>query len=137
MTVKIFALGACITALISWAILYLIVNWIDPTKSAAAAFILFFLVLFLAISATASLTGYIARSIMMRHQLPAHRVRPSLRQGVFLGVFVDLLLFLQLERILVWWVAAIIVLLFIVIELVFTSYDRNGTSAREAAAAGK
>lgn len=137
MTVKIFTLGACITALISWAILYLIVNWIDPTTSAAAAFILFFLVLFLAISATSSLIGYIIRSIMMRHQLSAHRVRPSLRQGVFLGVFVDLLLFLQLERILVWWVAAIIVLLFIVIELVFTSYDRNGTSAREAAPAGE
>ena len=130
MTVKAFGLGSFITALIAWGILFLIINWIDPTKSAAAAFVLFFLTLFLAVAATAGLIGYIARTISMRHQLPAYRVRPSLRQGIFLGVFVDLLLFLQLERILVWWVSAIIVLLFIVIELVFTSYDRHGATTR-------
>lgn len=130
MTVKSFALGSFVTAIISWGILALIIMWIDPTKSAAAAFILFFLLLFLAVAATSGLIGYVARTIFMRHQLPAYRVRPSLRQGVFLGVFVDLLLFLQLERILVWWVSAIIVVLFIVIELVFISYDRNGTTTR-------
>lgn len=137
MTVKAFALGSFVAAVISWAILVLIISWIDPTTSAVAGFILFFLALFLAVSATSGLIGYIARTIFMRHQLPAYRVRPSLRQGVFLGVFVDLLLFLQLERILVWWVAAIIVVLFIAIELVFISYDRHGTSARESASASQ
>lgn len=127
MNIKAFTLGAFIVSIASWGVLYLIINWVDPTTTAAAAFILFFLTLFLAVAATSALIGYMARSIFMRHQLPAYRVRPSLRQGLFLGVFVDLLLFLQLERILVWWVSAIIVLLFIVIELVFISYDKQRT----------
>lgn len=137
MTVKAFTLGSFVTALISWGILALIINWIDPTKSTAAAFVLFFLSLFLAVAATAGLAGYIVRTIFMRHQLSAYRVRPSIRQGVFLGVFGDLLLFLQLERILVWWVTAIIVVLFIMIELVFTSYDRHSTAARGSSPAGE
>lgn len=125
MTVRSFLAGSFISLLASAGILFLIISWIDPTKSPALGFILFFLTLFLAVASLASLVGYIARVVVMRHQLPAYRVRPSLRQGVFLGVFVDLLLFLQLERILVWWVSGIIVLLFVVIELVFVSYDKN------------
>ncbi len=129
MTVKAFTFGSFISLLASLGVLTLIVSWVDPTKSPALAFILFFLALFLAVASLASLAGYMTRSIFIRHQLPAYRVRPSLRQGVFLGVFVCLLLFLQLERILVWWVSAIIVVLFIMIELVFISYDRNGITA--------
>ncbi|MDA1169446.1 MAG: hypothetical protein O3A36_03855 [bacterium] len=125
MTVKTFILGACATMLASLGILALIILWIDPLSSIASlAFLLFFLALFLAVASLSALVGYIARSLFLRKQLSAYRVRPALRQGVFMGIFVDLLLFLQLERILVWWVAAIIVLLFIVIELVFISYDK-------------
>ena len=129
MTVKAFILGAFATMLASLGILALVITWIDPVSSIASlAFLLFFLALFLAVASFSSLIGYIARSIFLRKQLSAYRVRPALRQGVFMGIFVDLLLFLQLERILVWWVAAIIILFFIVVELVFISYDKYGTT---------
>jgi hypothetical protein len=129
MTVRSFMIGTLATLILSWGILALIIMWVDPLSSTASvAFILFFLSIFLAVSSTAALVGYGVRSVFLRSQLPAYRVRPALRQGVFLGVFVDLLLFLQLERLLVWWVSAIIVLLFIVVELVFISYDKYGTT---------
>jgi len=129
MTVKAFILGSLATLLVSIGILALIVLWIDPSSSiASVAFLLFFLSLFLAVASFASLVGYIARSLFLRKQLSAYRVRPALRQGVFLGVFTDVLFFLQLQRILVWWVSAILVLLFIVIELVYISYDKYGAT---------
>lgn len=129
MTVRAFMMGTLATMVLSWGILALIVLWVDPLSSTASlAFVLFFLSIFLAVSSVAALVGYAMRSLFLRNQLPAYRVRPALRQGVFLGVFVDLLLFLQLQRILVWWVSAIIVLLFIVIELVFISYDKYSAS---------
>ncbi len=129
MTVKAFIIGTFATMLASTGILTLIITWVDPLSSIASlAFLLFFLSLFLAVSSFAALVGYIARSIFLRRQLSAYRVRPALRQGVFMGIFVDVLLFLQLERILVWWVAAIIVLFFIVVELVFISYDKYGAA---------
>lgn len=132
MTVKIFILGSVGTLVASVGILALIITMINPTSSGAAmAFMLFFLSMFLAVSALAALFGYAVRSVFLRSQLPAYRVRPALRQGVFLGAFTDLLLFLQLERMLVWWVTAIIVLFFIVVELIFLSYDKHGATTRE------
>lgn len=129
MTVRSFMMGTLATMLLSWGILALIIMWVDPLSSTASlAFILFFLCVFLGVSSLAALVGYGVRSLFLKSQLPAYRVRPALRQGVFIGVFVDLLLFLQLERILVWWVSAIIVLLFIVVELVFISYDKYGAT---------
>lgn len=137
MTVRLFGIGTIATFLFSAGVLAMIVNWVDPTSDAAGmAFVLFFLALFLAVASLSSLIGYGVRSLIMRHQLSMYRVRPSLRQGVFFGIFVDLLLFLQLERILVWWVAAIIILLFAVVELVFISYDHQG-SARGTREEGK
>ena len=129
MTVKAFIWGALATMIASWGVLALIVTWIDPSSSAAAmGFILFFLAMFLAVASMTALLGYVFRSLFLHSQLSAYRVRPALRQGMLLGAFVDLLLFLQLERLLIWWVSAIIVLLFIVIELVFISYDKHGSS---------
>ena len=137
MTVRLFGVATMATFLFSTGILVLIVSWIDPTSNASGlGLVLFFLTLFLSIASLFSMLGYGARALVMRHQLPPYRVRPSLRQGVFFGIFVDILLFLQLERILVWWIAAIIILLCIVIELVFISYDQHGTATRGSRAEG-
>jgi hypothetical protein len=123
--------------LASAGVLTMIIMWVDPTSGAAGLpFVLLFLALFLFISSFASLAGYLFRTLFLRSQLSAYRVRPSLRQGIFLGVFCDLLIFLQLQRILVWWVSGIIILLGIVIELVFLSYDKHGTRNRETGHAG-
>ncbi len=131
MTVRLFGVATLATFLFSTGVLALIITWVDPTSNVSGlALVLFFLTMFLSIASLFSMLGYGARALIMRHQLPPYRVRPSLRQGVFFGIFVDILLFLQLERILVWWVAAIIILLFVVIELVFISYDHNGTATR-------
>lgn len=131
MTVRLFGIGTIATFLFSTGILALIVSWVDPTSNGSAlAIILFFLALFLSIASLFSLLGYIARAILIRNQHPTHRVRPSLRQGLFFGIFVDILLFLQLERILVWWIAGIIIVLFAVIEMVFISYDKHGATTR-------
>lgn len=131
MTVRLFGIGTLATFLFSTGVLALIVSWVDPTANASAlAIVLFFLAMFLSIASLFSLLGYGARALLVRNQHPAHRVRPSLRQGLFFGIFMDILLFLQLERILVWWVAGIIILLFVVVEIVFISYDKHGAPTR-------
>ncbi len=133
MTVRIFILGTLITIIVSSGILALTLFGISPNSAAASfALILIFLTMFLAVSSFAALAGNGARSLFLQNQLPAYRLRPALRQGVFLGMFTDLLLFLQLQRILVWWVAAIIILLFIVIELVFISHDKYSVTNHRA-----
>ena len=125
MTIRVFLAGTITGIVISWGIFYLIINSLDPHQAGPLGFILFFLSFFLAIASTAALIGYFVRRVLFIRQLPAYSVRPSVRQGVWLALFFDLLLFLQLLRLLHWWVAFIVVLLFLSLEVLFLSYDRT------------
>lgn len=130
MTVRTFAIGAFAASLASWFIWTLIVMWLDPTQAGWIGFALFFLSLFLAVAGTTALGGYIMRRLLMPGQLPAYSVRSALRQGVLLGLFLDVLLALQLFRLVRWWVTVIAIILFLSIELLFLSYERSGRKAQ-------
>lgn len=125
MTIRTFLVGTTISIGASWAILALIITSLDPSQASSLAFTLFFLVMFLAAASTAALLGYGVRRFLLSSQHPAHSVRPSLRQGIWLALLLDILLFLQLLHLLRWWIAFIIVLLFLSLEVLFLNYDRN------------
>lgn len=125
MTVRMFLWGALGSAVIFWGIWLLIVSWIDPSQAHIVGFTLFFLAFFLSVASTMSVFGYLLRRLISPNQLAAYRVRSSLRQGVWLGLLLDLLLFLQLQRLLRWWVTLIIIILFLSLELLFLTYDKS------------
>lgn len=124
MTVRVFFIGSLITTIISWAIWAAIILWLDPLSAGWLGYVLFFLVLFLAVASTSGIIGYVVRRIITPQQLSAYAVRVALRQGLLLGAFLDILLFLQLTRLYQWWIAVIVIVLFLSIELVFLSFDR-------------
>lgn len=138
MTLRTFLLGAAVGALLGWLVWLAIVTWLDPMQAGGVGFVLFFLALFLAVASTAAVAGYGVRRLLSSASAhPSHHVRPSLRQGILLGVFFDVLLLLQLLRVGRWWLTLILIVLFLCIELVFLSYDRNtwqSASAEEASA---
>ena len=123
MTVRIFSIGALLTALISWGILTLIVMWLDPVSAGWIGFLLFFLVLFIATATSCALVGYGVRRRLCLNQHPSRNIRPSIRQGIWIALFLDILLFLQLIRVMRWWIAVIVILLFSAVELIFTNHD--------------
>jgi len=125
MTVRAFTVGSLLTALSTWAIGLLIVIYLDPTQAGLTGFFLFFLVLFLAIASSSALLGYAVRRYLARRVLATYAVRTSLRQGIILGLFFDVILFLQLIKLYVWWLAVIAIVLFLTIEFFFLSYDRS------------
>lgn len=125
MTLRTFLGGSLVGALLGALVWLAIVFWLDPLQAGAPGFILFFLALFLATASTASLAGYGIRRLLNPAIHPAHHVRPSLRQGILLGLFLDVLLFLQLLRLSRWWLTLICIIFFVCFELIFTSYDRN------------
>ncbi|MEX1112406.1 MAG: hypothetical protein WEC84_02995 [Candidatus Andersenbacteria bacterium] len=134
MTVRVFLLSTTASMIAGWAVWLLIINWIDPLRAGAMGFILFFLSLFVAVASTVALAGYGVRRLLQPAQFAAYRVRPSVRQGIWLGIFLNLLLFLQLHQLLRWWIALIIIFVFIFLELLFLSYDRgtrHNTTHRE------
>lgn len=133
MTVRMFIVGSFLATLGSWSILALMVNFLDPTQAGAIGFLLFYLVLFLSITSTSNLLGYVTRRVLKPQQLAAHAVGPSLRQGVVLGIFCVLILALQHFRLYRWWIAIIAIVIFVALEVVFLSYDR--TNRRSASGA--
>lgn len=131
MTVRTFLLGSLAATVVFWGIWLLIVNWIDPQEAQATGFLLFFLSFFLAVGSTSALIGYGIRRLVSPGQFPAYRVRTSLRQAMWLGLFLDLLLFLQLQRLLRWWMTVIIIVLFLSLEFLFLTYERSGGRNQE------
>ncbi len=136
MTLRTFLIGTALSMVCAWGIFFLLINWLEPEVAGGIGFVLFFLTLFLAIASTASLIGYFTRRILIPRQLPGYHVRTALRQGIWLGIFTNALLFMQLQRLLKWWITAIIVVLFISIEFIFLTYDQGKTHSRGAAQAG-
>ena len=128
MTVRIFLLGSLASIVLSWGVWALIIMWLDPVEAGWIGFLLFFLALFLAVASTAALLGYGVRRLLQPGQLPAYRVRTAMRQGIWLGVFLDILLLLQLQRLLQWWITVIAIVLFLSLELLFLSYERSGNN---------
>jgi hypothetical protein len=131
MTVRLFLGGTLLGMIVCWAIWALIVMWLDPLQAGPMGFALFFLSLFLAVAATAALVGYGVRRLLHARQLSAYSVRPALRQGVFIALFLDLLLFLQLLRLMQWWIVLIILIFFLSLEFVFVGYDRSNRTAHQ------
>jgi len=131
-----FVGGTLIMAIASAAMFALTVTWLDPLEAGSLGYVLFFLSLFLLVASISALVGYGIRRFIFSRQHPAYSVRPSLRQGAWLGFFLDILLFLQLFRLLRWWIAFIIVLLFLSLEVLFLSYDRHAKPITESGPTG-
>ena len=125
MTVRTFLVGSFVSSVVFWGIWLLIVLWVSPSEIPIVGLILFFLSFFLAVASVAALLGYGLRRLIIPSQFPAYRVRTSLRQALLLGGFMDLLMFLQMQRLLRWWVTVIMIILVLSIEFIFLSYDRG------------
>lgn len=124
MTVRTFLMGSLAAFVASWLIFVLIVSWLDPQQARGVGYVLFFLTFFLCVASTAGLFGYLVRHFLTPRQFSAYRVRNALRQAVLLGIFADILMMLQFMRLVRWWLALLLLIVFVCIEFIFLSYDR-------------
>ena len=124
MTVRLFVVGSLIAAVFGGGSLALTIAQLNPEKAGTIGFVLFFLSLFVATTSIMGLLGYGVRRLVLPRVFPTYLVRTSVRQGIMLGAFFSILLFLQLLRLYQWWIGLIIIAVFISFELIFLSYDR-------------
>ena len=131
MTVRLFVIGSLLAVVAGVVSFGLTITQLAPGTAGPVGFTLFFLSLFVAVASLAALIGYAVRRIVLPRIFPAYLVRTSVRQGVLLGIFVTLLLFLQLLRLYQWWIGLISIAVFISLELVFLSYDQVNRRSNE------
>ena len=124
MTVRVFIIGSFLTAIIGWSIWLAIILLLDPLQAGILGFVLFFLALFLAVASSASLAGYLVRRLVAPTIFSAYTVRVALRQGLWLSLFLNLLLLLHLSELYRWYLGVFLIVIFLSVELVFLSIDR-------------
>lgn len=124
MTIRVFIFGSFLAAIVGWAIWLAVILFLDPLQAGLLGFALFFLTLFLAVASTASLLGYLVRRLLAPAVFSAYTVRVALRQGLWLSLFLNLLLLLHLLELYRWWLGVLLIIAFLSIELVFLSIDR-------------
>lgn len=122
MTLRQYLILMGLGTAVSWAAVVLILTSVDPNKTSAAVFAVFYAGVFLAVTGTLSIIGFTARVLILKKQLFLSReVAVSFRQALLTAAMVVGALFLQSRQLLTWWTAVLMVAAVTVFEFFFIS----------------
>lgn len=103
-----------ITCWIAW--ICVLIN-IDPFTAGWLMFVFFYTSLFLGIIGAVSIIGlFIQTMIIKSEEIIFRNVKKTLKQGVIIGIFTVITLFLKQLQFLRWWNAIFIFILFVLVE---------------------
>jgi len=119
MTLQSYLWGLRIGTVISFAAFCAVIFLTDPLDIGNAAFILFYLTFFLAVSGLSVLMLTWVWHKMTRDMLTLGEIGMAVRQGVLIGILITALVGMQQMRLLLWWDALIVLGAVFLIELYF------------------
>ncbi len=109
-------------AFLSLASLIVILFRVSPLTSPGLAVPFFFLTIFLSASSLATLFFYLIWSMVAVERMDAgHKISVSLREGLFFGGATILIFIFQILGIFTWWIAGLIYLIFVLVEIALHS----------------
>ncbi|MFH1430663.1 MAG: hypothetical protein ABIG71_04035 [Candidatus Uhrbacteria bacterium] len=121
-TGKSAVLIAVIATVGAWAIWGIIVSRLNPNEIGLGGFVIFYAVLFLAVSGSATVLGLLARR---RSSDPEHALRVAVRQGMITGVGAVAAVILQSRGLLSWINLVFLVAALTILELFVISLQRR------------
>jgi len=117
MTLRQYLILMSIGTALCWLIWFLVMNNIDPNESVWLGFSLFYISLYLALTGTISVIGFIIRKKITRNdEIVFHHVRHTFRQGLLIALLISTTLIMQQLKVLNWWTGLIVVFLFLIME---------------------
>lgn len=134
MTLRLYLIVMSVATVLSWTAVGVVVTMTDPTRTQTSVFIVLFASLFLALTGTLSLLGFLMRVWLLRKRYFVSReVLTSFRQAILLAVLLIAALVMQSRGILSWWNAVLMVAALTALEFFFV----NGRQAKRNIAAPK
>ena len=107
---------------LSWTAVGMIVSMTDPTQTQAVVFVILFASLFLALTGTLSVGGFVMRIWVLRKQyFISKEVLVSFRQAIMLATLLIASLVMQSRSILTWWNAMLMVVALTMLEFFFVT----------------
>lgn len=125
MTLKNYLIVMGTMTAVCWFITVLMLNLIDPTTTNWLGFMLFYVSLFLSLSGTAALVGFIIRFVALRRELAFYAVATAFRQSFLFALFIVIALFLLAASLFTWLNVALLLIIFAILELFVASYKKS------------
>lgn len=110
---------------ICWGIFIFVTGLVDPTATNWLGFVLFYLALFLALSGTAALAGFIFRFVALKKELAFNLVKIAFRQSFLFALFIIFLLILKSQQLFNWLNLFLLIIIFGIFELFMISYKKS------------
>lgn len=125
MTLKNYLFIMGMTTVFIWGIFLAALNIINPETASWLGLTLFYLSLFLAVSGTAAIIGFLIRIKVLKHELVFNLVKTAFRQSfMFAGLIVSIL-FLLAQNLFTWMNLILLIFILAIIEFIFISYKQT------------
>jgi hypothetical protein len=122
MPYSIYIIGLAFTSLFAWASFFLVVTRLDPEEFLGPLpFVAFYVTLFIAVTATASIASFYIRVLLSRNRVYYNNLNISIREGVFVSSLVLMFLALQYYRVLTIWDGILLIVAMILLEIFLLS----------------
>ena len=125
MTLKNYLIVMGAMTAVCWGIFVMMLNFIDPTATNWLGFMFFYAALFLALSGTAALIGFIIRFVALRRELAFYAVSTAFRQSFLFALFIVISLFLLAAGLFTWHNMSLLLIIFAILELFVASYKKS------------
>jgi hypothetical protein len=127
MSLRYYLILMSVGAFICWLAWFFVLSSIDPTQAGFFGFLFFYTSLFLALTGTFSVMGFLVKKIILKNdEVIFHHVKSTFRQGMLVAFIIMAGLILLQTKLLAWWSAIFLILLFIIIEgIIFTNRKYN------------
>lgn len=125
MTLKNYLFVMSVLTAVCWGIFIFVAGLVDPIATNWLGFVLFYLSLFLALSGTAALVGFIFRFVALKKELAFNLVKIAFRQSFLFSSFIIFVLILKSQQLFNWLNLFLLVIIFTILELSMISYRKS------------
>ena len=125
MTLKNYLFVMGILTIICWGNFLFVASLVDPTVTNWVGLSLFYLSLFLSLSGTTALIGFIFRFVALKKELAFNLVKVAFRQSFLFSLFIVILLILKSQQLANWLNLFLLVIIFAILELFLISYKKS------------
>jgi len=125
MTLKVYLTLMVITTLICWTAFAFVLWTVNPEQTNWSGFLLFYLSLFLAITGSATIVGFLIRFRSLKRELAFRLVKTAFRQSFIFAFLIVSTLFLLSRDLFTWLNLALLVVGLSVLEFFMISYSKT------------
>lgn len=113
------------TTVIAWALWAYVIWTVNPFETNMVGFVLFYSSLFLSLTGTAAIFGFLVRFVAMKKQLVFRSVKEAFRQSFLFSILVIASLILLSKNLFTWVNISFLIGVVTVLEFFLLGYDKT------------